>query len=629
MTNSPGTEEVSLVPEAAQSPEQEKLAADVTREFEKRRERRRPLELQWRLNQHFIAGDQYCDMIREADELIEQDDEGRAVYNMIAPIVETRLSKLSRVRPGLTVRPQTADAADESAARLATRLLKNAFAAHDMTRLQNEAARWAEVCGCVFYKSVWDAHAGLPIGLSRKGEIIREGDIGVTVVPAFEIFPEVLTREGLAGQRSLIHARVYTVREIDARWGVMLPGRTMSVYGSEMSRASGGKPLDETIEDAEMVIEYYERASREFPNGRYVTVAGGRVLHDGVLPFCNGSCLTRDFPFVQQLCLSEPGCFFGATVVERLIPLQRDYNAVINRINEHTARMSAGNILAEQGSLVNEALLDEGFEPGTVVEYRAGATPPVWMPVSEVPDSLIERLSVLRRDFNEVSGVSDMARASSVGSVSSGVALDILREQDDTRLALTGDHIRRAVRLVGCQWLRLMRQFAVGLRIARVAGEDEGDLMLLSWQGDDLTSDDVTVDTDSELSDTPAQRRQTALELMNAGFFIDPETHQMSRESRARLMEIFRLGHWENAVSLDEMHIARARREQAALVRGTLPMLTDYDDHRLHMSEHTRFMLSAEYRRLQSEHPARARAMALHVEGHRRLLSAAKADTPE
>ena len=200
------------------------------------------------------------------------------------------------------------------------------------------------------------------------------------------------------------------------------------------------------------------------------------------------------------------------------------------------------------------------------------------------------------------------------------MALDILREQDDTRLALTGEHIRRAVRNVGCQWLRLMRQFAVGLRIARVAGEDEGDLMLLSWQGDDLTSDDVAVDTDSELSDTPAQRRQTALELMNAGFFIDPDTHQMSRESRARLMEIFRMGSWENAVSLDEMHIARARREQAALIRGEIPALTGYDDHRLHLTEHTRFMLSADYRRLQAERPALARAMAMHAEAHRALM---------
>lgn len=623
MTTSPLTltKETPLRPEAPQSPELEQLAAEITQEYEKRRDKRRLLELKWRLNQRFIAGDQYCDVLGDIGELIEQEDGERAVYNMIAPIVETRLSKLSRVRPGLTVRPQTADAADESAARLATRLLKNALIARDLTRIQLEAARWAEVCGCVFYKSTWNPHAGLPLGLTKDGAFIHEGDIALSIVPAFEMFPECLSREGLKTQHSLIHARVYPVRDIADRWGAVLPGRSMNIYGSAAHFAPAEHSSEETIDEAELVIEYYERPSGTFPDGRHIIVAGGRVLHAGILPFRNGEALGRDFPFVQQLCLSAPGCFFGSTVVERLIPLQRDYNALINRINEHTARMSAGNVLAEQGSLVNEALLDEGFAPGSVIEYRAGATPPVWMPVSEVPDTLLQRLSILRRDFNEVSGVSDMARASSVGSISSGVALDILREQDDTRLALTGEHIRRAIRLVGCQWLRLMRQFAVGQRITRVAGEDEGDLMLLCWQGSDLTSDDIVIDTDNELSDTPAQRRQTALDLLSAGFFNDPETHQISRENRTRLMEIFRMGNWESALNLDDMHLMRARRENTQLLRGTLPALAAYDEHRLHLSEHTRFMLSADYRRLQSERPALAQALAQHTEAHRQFLT--------
>lgn len=622
MTVSPLTleNEEPLVPDTPQSPELERLAADIMEEFEKRRDRRRPLEMKWRLNQRFIAGDQYCDLLDGIGELIENDDHDRAVYNMIAPIVETRLSKLSRIAPGLTVRPQTSDASDESAARLATRLLKNAFSERDMTHIQLEATRWAEICGCVFYKSVWNPQAGLPIGLAGDGSLIHEGDISLSIVPAFEIFPECLSRDGLATQRSLIHARVYPVREIADRWGAVLPGQRLNIYGAPLSRPNGDNPTDESIDNAEMVIEYYERPSASFPDGRHIIVAGGRVLHAGILPFRNGEALKRDFPFVQQLCLNAPGCFFGSTVVERLIPLQRDYNAIVNRINEHTARMSSGNILAEQGSLVNEALLDEGFAPGTVVEYRVGATPPVWMPVSEVPDTLLQRLSILRRDFNEVSGVSDMARASSVGSVSSGVALDILREQDDTRLTLTGEQIRRAIRQVGCQWLRLMRQFAVGCRIARVAGENEADLMLICWQSEDLTSDDVMIDTSNELSDTPAQRRQTALELLSAGFFTDPDTHEISRENRARLMDIFRMGHWESAISLDEMHISRARRENADIMRGTPPVMTAYDEHRLHLSEHTRFMLSADYRQLQHDHPALAQAMALHTEAHRQLL---------
>ena len=412
------------------------------------------------------------------------------------------------------------------------------------------------------------------------------------------------------------------MREIRNRWGVALPGRSLNVYGAEtaLPRADALFARSETIEDAELVLEWYQRPDADFPQGRHVTVAGGRVLHAGPLPFKNGACGGRDFPFVQQLCLSSPGCFYGGTVIERLIPMQRDYNAVINRINEHTARMTAGNILAEQGSLVNEALLDEGFEPGTVIEYRPGSTPPSWLHVSEVPVTLLERLALLRRDFNEISGVSEMARASSVtGQVSSGIALDILREQDDTRIALTGRHIRRAIQQLGRQWLRLLREFAVAPRITRTAGTDAGDMALIVWTGSDLSSDDIAVDTDAELSSTPAQRRQLALELLHAGLFLDPDTHQLSRENRARLMEIFQFGHWESIAAVDELHRTRARREQLELLGGAVPTLMSVDNHELHVFEHTRFALGAEFRRLQQEQPALAQALIMHIEGHRAL----------
>ncbi|MBQ8955053.1 MAG: hypothetical protein IJ048_13165 [Clostridia bacterium] len=617
--------EEALTPLPPQEPALAALAADIEAEYRRRRQERRGLELKWRLNQRFLAGDQYCDLAEGVEEIISRggDGTGRAVYNMIAPIEETRLSKLGRAQPGLTVRPQTDEAADITAARTATKLLKTAFDTQNMPRLQMEAARWAELCGCAFYKSVWDPAAGLPLGVTGEGRVIREGDIAAAVVPAYEIFPECCWRDGLESQNSLIHARVYTVREIRDRWQVSLPGRRLNIYGAEtgLARGDGMFARDETLEDAELVLEYYQRPDEAYPQGRHVTVAGGRVLHMGPLPFRNGECGGRDFPFVQQLCLSAPGCVFGGTVIERLIPLQRDYNAVINRITEHTARMTAGNLLAEQGSLVNEALLDEGFEPGTVIEYRAGSTPPGWLRVSEVPVTLMERLALLRRDFNEISGVSEMARASSVtGQVSSGIALDILREQDDTRIALTGRHIRRAVQQVGRQWLRLLREFAVAPRITRTAGEDAGDMALVIWSGSDLSSDDVAVDTDLDLSNTPAQRRQLALELMNAGLFLDPDTHQLSRENRARLMEIFQFGHWESAVAVDELHRTRARREQLELTGGVMPALMGVDNHALHIAEHTRFALGAEFRRLQQEKPALAQALLLHIEGHRALM---------
>ena len=137
------------------------------------------------------------------------------------------------------------------------------------------------------------------------------------------------------------------------------------------------------------------------------------------------------------------------------------------------------------------------------------------------------------------------------------------------------------------------------------------------WRREDLTSDDVAVDTDNELNSTPAQRRQLTLELMRAGLFHDPDTGRLTRESRAHLMEIFRMGNWEQLTGVDELHRNRAQLEQAELMKGMVPRIEELDDHGLHLAEHTRFVLSAEFRRMQAENPALARALILHAEGHR------------
>lgn len=622
------TEEWKSAPQ--QDMELQELAGEILREYERRREERRSIELGWRLNQNFLMGNQYCDIIHETGELIESSAgaewEMRSVYNMIAPIVETRLAKLGRVRPGPTVRPLTEDAADISNAKLATRLLKASFDAQEMAVKQQTAAQWAEICGSVFYKAVWNPRGGNLMGFI-DGEPVYEGDLHTAVVPAYEIFPDCCYREGVENQESIIHAKVYGVKEIETLWGVQLPGRTMDIFGSDAMQLTGGyhpqfmTGRGEKMEDAELVIEYYERPGAQFPKGRHVIVAGGCVVHAGEMPFINGGSGKRCYPLVQQFCLTAAGNFFGCSVIERLIPLQRDYNAINNRINEYAARMTAGNLLTEQGSLVNEELLDTGIAPGTVIEYRAGATPPGWMSVKEIPTTLLTRLADMRKQFIDISGVSEMARASTTtGSISSGVALEILKEQDDTRLSLTAEHIRSAIRLLAQQWLRLFRQFAVGTRLTRAAGEDMAEAAVLMWKREQLTSDDVTVDTDDDLNNTPAQRRQLTLELMRAGLFNDPETQRMTRESRAKLMEIFRLGSWEELTGTDELHRSRAQKEQSELMRGVLPEMQALDDHGLHLAEHTRFALSAEYRRLEKEQPRMAKALMLHAEGHRALM---------
>ena len=609
-----------------------KLVADIKTEFDRRKEERRSFELQWRLNQNFIAGNQYCDILFQTGEVVDYPSsfewEMRTVYNQIAPIVETRLSKLSRIQPGLIVRPVTSDTKDILSAKMSTKLLKCVYAAHDMTKIITEANSWMETCGGVFYKTNWDIQGGMCLG-DHDGKAVYEGDIAPVVVPYYEIFPSSSYVDDLNDCDSIIHAKIYTADQIRLKWGIDIEGKTMNAYAMEMSgMVAGGvgynpsmmQVRDHNIDDAELVLEYYEHPNREFPEGRHVIIVGDICVHIGILPYRVGRFYRRGYPFVHQQCLKTPGVLWGTSVVERCIPIQRDYNAVRNRINEYIARMTIGNMVVEQGSLVDDSILDTGVPPGTVVEYKPGTSPPAWMTPQEIPATLLAQVDQLQAEFVAVSGVSEMSRTSqSPPAISSGTALEILKEQDDTRLTLTAENVREAIRTLGVQWIRLYRQFATVPRLTRIAGENAGDVSSIIWKGSDLTSDDIIVDTDNEMTNTPAQRKQLALELLQVGLFSDPDTGKMTRETRAKLMEVFELGNWESAIDIEELHSTRAQREAYEFESGKPPEIMELDNHTLHASEHIKYALSAEFRKIADTEPDKAKLWLEHIAQHKEI----------
>lgn len=63
-------------------------------------------------------------------------------------------------------------------------------------------------------------------------------------------------------------------------------------------------------------------------------------------------------------------------LVDRLIPCQRSYNALKSRYVEFVNRLSFGEIIAEDGSVDTDELLEEGISPGKVIIYRQGSVAP-------------------------------------------------------------------------------------------------------------------------------------------------------------------------------------------------------------------------------------------------------------
>ena len=607
------------------SKREQEIVSAVLEDFKKRQEARRPVELNWRLNMNFVIGNQFSEISPRGD--VEEYGrqyfwQCREVYNHIAPILETRLSKLARVKAQASVRPSSPYDADRASAEVATKLIRAVSADNGFSALMSEANVWSEVTGSAFYKVTWDTQKGM--ALTADGTL-REGDVKITVCPPFEIFPENIAVAELDAQPSLMHVKVMGVGDVFRIWGKRVEGRTLNVFSFENADVLGGlgyhatvpKMVTEAREDAALVIEKYEMPSESHPEGRLIIVAGETLVHDGPLPYINGEDGTRGYPFAKQVCLESLGNFFGGSVVERIIPVQRAYNAVKNRKHEFMNRIAMGVLAVEDGSVDTDALEEEGLPPGKILVYRQGSAPPVMLNAGQVPAEFGREEEKLLNEFVMISGVSEVTTYSQVPSnVASGTAISLLLEQDDTRISLTADSLREAVKRIGRHIIRLYKQFADAPRMKRVVGEG-GEVEVMQFRAGDLGSEDVTFDTENEIEDSLSTRRAMVYDLLGLGLFAD-ENGIIPARTKTKLLEILGFGNWEQSRDANEAHLAKAERENFELKsRDVVP--DPVDDHALHITEHTKLCVSAP---CEKDEKFRARVTA-HINKHKELAALA------
>lgn len=602
------------------SKREDEIVSEIKEDFKKRQEARRPLELGWRLNMNFVIGNQYAEITPRGD--VEERGkryfwQSREVYNHIAPILETRLSKLARVKAKASVRPATPDEEDEASAEIAGKLIRAVTADNNLSALLSRANTWSEVTGTAFYKITWDIGKGAALEASGT---VREGDVKIDVCPPFEIFPENLAVQDIDAQPSVMHVRVLGADDVKKLWGRDVEGRDVNVFTFDAADVAGGYGYSASVPrivaekrgNAVTVIEKYEMPTPDYPDGRLVIVAGDVLVHSGALPYVNGEDGKRGYPFAKQVCLESAGSFFGASVVERIIPVQRAYNAVKNRKHEFMNRIAMGVLAVEDGSVDTEELAEEGLPPGKILVYRQGSNPPVMMNAGQVPSEFGREEEKLLNEFVMISGVSEVTTYSQVPSnVSSGTAISLLLEQDDTRISLTADGLREAVRRIGKHIIRLYKQFAGVPRMKRVTGEN-GEVEMLAFSASDLGSEDVVFDTVNEIEDTLSARRAMVYDLLKLGLFTE-EDGSVSARTKTRLLDILGFGNWEQARDADEAHIDKAARENLELARGdALPDVLD--DHALHVTEHTKLCVSAKCAKDKAFHDRVSRHIGMHRE---------------
>ena len=605
-----------------------KIVQEVVADYIKRRENRRSLEAQWQLNINFMMGNQYSYIASNGG--IREDEkryfwQEKEVFNHIAPIVETRISKICANTPNVTVIPASSDESDVESAKLNKDILNSVANRINLVDIEKTATTWSEICGTVFYKVVWNTNSGKMVATDDLGQAIKEGDVEVQVVSPFEIFPDNLSCERMEDAKSIIHAKAVEVETIKSLWGVDVHSEKVNAFTLDSNIGNlGGLGYDAHISKVAnielnnhcVLIERYNKPTKSHPNGRLTIVAGGKLLFDGELPYLNDELGGRTFPFVKQISNYMPGSFFGVSVVDRLIPVQRAYNAVRNRKHEFFNRAVMNVLAVEDGSVNTDELEVDGLSPGKVLVYRQGSKVPEIMQNPKQTLDFDEEEERLLSEFKTVSGVSDMMTDSYAQYTNlSGTALQLLAEQDNSRMSTAIDSTQLAVKTVAKFILRLYKQFAVIPRLLKIAG-DSGEVQMYYWDQNEICSDDVTFDTTSDINETLAQRRTMLMDLIKQGLMFD-EDGKFSHSMRKKCLDLLGFGMWEDAVDLNSLHINRAKEENLNADKGLDIM--SIDDHKIHIDEHTAYLLSNEIKTKKNKKLVQTNLLK-HIDEHRKML---------
>lgn len=615
----------------------DELVAEIKGELERRRSDRAGMELQWLLNSNFVAGHQYCEINPAAGEVREiereDDQEERCVFNRIAPIYDTRMAHLRNVRYAMTVRAATADDEDIEKAAVSTDLLRYTQRKLNFDELKARIYDWSELLGTAFVMSWWDAKAGDCLydefgnpALDERGDEIREGDVACGLLTPYEVFPESVYKETVAEQRSIIVDQVLHVSEIYERYGIRVSGQECDKYVITPISGAGGYGLSTfqstvmatkttRVHDSAHCITYFEKPSKKYPTGRVAVIVADKLVHYGGMPY-------DEIPIIAIKCKSVAGQFFGKSYVQDLIPLQRAYNGCKNAVHRYIKSAANEALLTPAGSIEDiDEIIDHGIYPNQVIEYRGENGRPSYLTRSGIPGEVINEMNTLITDMEYTAGISQMQIYGSAPSgVKSGTAIAQLRDIDNTRLSLTAENMREGIRQLAIRWLHIYKTFCTTNRVAEIIGINNLGRVFV-WSSDDINSYDVIYDTVNELVLSEDQQRENFLQALQMGLFAD-DNGVTPREFRQKAIEMMRLGSYTQLMTLSDQQRANAQRENDFLMAGVVPVVYQYDDHDIHIAEHTRFALQYRFKRFRGQSPALAEEFDRHIADHKQHLQA-------
>lgn len=595
----------------ADTEDERELVTDIMQRFEEAEQHRKSYDWEIEFNRNLLRGgaivarDEATNTIVRLNLSDDSRQKRSSADNILRPIAQAFVGKLSRVIPAVEVMPGSDDESDIQGAEVANGFLRYFLRVEAMRAKYVKAKRYLSWAGTVIWQPYWDRNGGrqiswcetcgytddeylvdapCPLCESRNAqEAMQQGTQAIdqwqqdgeqAIMMGGEAPPQPDMPEPepappmVAANEGAVRARVLDPRDFypepgveditDMRYAFTRTPQPVSKLRrdfpamAEHLASEDGIHEDRSLTDEQTLgqggavrdyaylYEVHERPSQRYKHGRLLYLSNGHILNrhqdpetgEEMLGEPNPYHFLSRVPFFAEWFYKMEGVFWGESPITHAWGQYKERNDLLRQMADQRRGAWKPPILAPLGSEISsDDFVD--MHPGKVVKYdpmRGGK--PEYMPSPDFAPYTYNEVERTEKSVQQKFNVTDHEMGQTTGEESGRFAA-ILEAQ-------SSESVRPVVVENGVEYLEFHRAVLLIAQhyhsqdfVFTVRGSDK--YTTYSWSAMNLAPGwDVTMVEVDSLSQNPAIRMQQCDNLLEKGYFTDPQagTVDWSRYNR-------------------------------------------------------------------------------------------------
>ena len=555
----------------------------------------------------------------------------KVVVNHTYDLVETRVSKMGRFRPAITVLPVHDEIIDKQSSIAAKQLIESRWGEADIDSKITELERNKDIFGECWIEIPWDQAMGaeipeikraLELGIKvpalgrNKQRITTEAGDTVTIEKPMNIgdvtykirTPDRVFAEDVECWDELENVTILEFEKID-EIKASYPDKQskISSTGSHMSDLDLINGIN--FKNRTMVLTFWHKPTKFLPKGRKITYTLDAILEDIEFPYENseGEKLKK-LPFVRHTDIDIPGEFYARSFIRVIKQAQSHHNSITSAIARNHGLASAPKWVVPATAAVSRASLNNDI---TIVRYK-GPVPPQLVTFNPTPTEIFNYTDKLRGWMETLSGVHAVSRGEPPAGIKAGIALQFLDEQENERSTTAVAKRNRMIVMIAQHTLDRMQQYYTESdnRLIRILGKDNSFRMKKFDQAILDRPYDIRIQNSSSLPQSRPTKTQTLIDLKEAFPTLLKDE---------QVLDLLDLAQDQKFKDITTIAVRAADSENEALSLGEeINEPQTWEDHIIHHQIHLRDLQDMEFK--ENFNPEITRVKIEHVLAHEALM---------